>query len=123
MRLSIDDRLLRSRLTSDAEMRASWGTVADQVQMCLALLDAAAELGDLLAFACLSTRVVPEQGVLVTHREATMVLRPVDRDGHQIKIDKTWPIGLPPELQDVERALILGVQVELAVGSTSGRLR
>lgn len=123
MRLSVDDRLLRSRLTSDTAMRASWGTVTDQVQMCLALLDAATELGDLLAFACLSTRVVPEQGVLVTHRDATIVLTPVDRGGHQIKIDKTWPTGLPPELQEVERALILGVQVELGVGSTSGRLR
>ena len=59
----------------------------------------------------------------MTHREATIVLTPVDRSGHQIKIDKTWPTGLPPELREVERALILGVQAELGLGSTLGRLR
>ena len=122
MRLSIADPSLRTQLTSESAARASWGVAAPRVQMCLALLDAATSLGDLLTFACLFIRVVPE-GVLVTHREATVVITPVDRHGHQIQTDSTWPAGLPATLRDAQRAQITAVQLEVTVGSTLGPVR
>lgn len=122
MRLSFADSPLQAQLSSDRVMRSSWGVAADQVQMCLTLLDAATVLGDLLAFACLSVRAAPE-GVLVTHRDATVVITPLDRRGHQIKTNSAWPAGLPPELREAERARIDGMQIQARAGSTSGQVR
>jgi len=122
MRLSFVGSPLQAQLSSDRAMRRAWGATADHVQMCLTLLDAAPVLGDLLSFASLSIRVASE-GVLVTHRGATVVLTPLDRRGHTVGTVNSWPSGLPPELRATERARVDGLRVRAAAGSASGRLR
>lgn len=123
MRLSFVGSPLQAQLSSDRAMRSSWGAAADHVQMCLTLLDAATVLGDLLPFASLSIRVASE-GVLVTHRDATVVITPLDRRGRTIgTLSSSWPSGLPPELCAAEWARVDGLHVRAAAGRASGRLR
>lgn len=122
MRLSFAGSPLQAQLSSDSAMRSSWGVAADHVQMCLTLLDAATVLGDLLPFACLSIRVASE-GVLVTHRDATVVIAPLDRRGQTIETNNSWPAGLPPELWEADRARVNNLQVQIQAGSASGRVR
>ena len=122
MRLSFVGSPLQAQLSSDRAMRSAWGATADHVQMCLTLLDAATVLGDLLSFASLSIRVASE-GVLVTHRDATVVVTPLDRRGHTVGTISSWPSGLPPELRATEWARVDGLRVRAAAGRASGRLR
>jgi hypothetical protein len=111
MRLSFADDSLRALLATGSALQECWGQAAGQVQLCMALLDAAGALEDLVRFACITVRVAPE-GVHVVHRDVSLTLTPLDRRGRELPRRTSALSGLPPELLRADRARVDGVQVQ-----------
>lgn len=85
MRVTFSSPAMRAICESDARMSQLWGAEAIEVQFCLALLAAAADLGDLKGFRCITVERIavgiPQtttgstgDGLLVRWQSAYLVL-------------------------------------------------